>query len=722
MKSLDGLKREQSEKRNIEHEKTKRSPSPKSTHKEEIFSELFTKPWRSDQDILTSEPLSHRRKNTGFVLFKRKARRISPWFGRFFSEKAAMRTLVTLIVVCAVTIPLLIATDKAKSAINEQSADLESDIYLATSAMDQGKTDEALVHLEKAYRDISALKLLVQRYGQDISYLRFSPLEKSKLTADESVLDATFAVLDSTAKFQSKLSEIMSGSNNSDNPLLLNLAGGREKLSLYMAELKSNLRKSSAELASASKYQDDSTKAKLLFADNQIEKLLANFSLYEKLINDDLAWFLGENGQNRKILIIFQNNSELRGASGGSLGSFAVANFSNGEMKSIDFGRNIFKIDQAFEFSNYIAPPDEIKFLRGTKSWTLKDSGWSVDGVDASAKIMEFYKRETGEDVDGTLMIDTTAVSSLLKVTGPIEMTSYGKTISSDNFREELQKETHEDYWTRSGSATTNEPKQIISDMIPIFIPKVLSGLSDKAQSLQVISSLKLSIKRKDITLSVKNDPFQDRLNLLNLSAKIDNSIGDYLYVTNSNIDGGKSSLSLDETLNLATTISDSGEVNNQLDLVRTYPSTDVKNNATNTNFVRLLIADGSTVSNFNPVSGDFQQYHDAGYKNGQKYWLEDIFGKKMINFWITTKPGATSSASIKYLSGYKLATGNDFTYVLRIQKQPGANDDQFNWTLHFPSNFVPLNVNGYDAKNHLLTLSSKVEGDLEYKIKFQKK
>src|SRR5690606_35820438 len=49
----------------------------------------------------------------------------------------------------------------------------------------------------------------------------------------------------------------------------------------------------------------------------------------------------------RTVLVLFQNNAELR-PSGGFPGSFATLNASSGIVRGFNFGQNIYKLDAAF--------------------------------------------------------------------------------------------------------------------------------------------------------------------------------------------------------------------------------------------------------------------------------------------------------------------------------------------------------------------------------------
>ena len=617
---------------------------------------------------------------------------------------------------------LLVAVIISLSASKVRAQNLTDKIYTSLESsfqsLEAGDTERAVTQAAIAEEGIQELKLETQTWGQDLKYMRMTALGDTKFSAYERMLDASYAMIEAISQVETQLSEIKIVQSQ-DSALRVNISPAQESLlkSIDLMQKKLNLARADLE-ASGQKLRGE-------IADQIGRNITRLDSIDQKLdftrtmIDRDMSWLIGKNGEKRKVLIIFQNNSELRGGSAGSLGSFGVANFNSGTLQSVDFGKNIYKIDKAFEKANYLEPPDIIKFLRGKNSWTMKDSGWAVDGPESLQKIIELYQKETNESVDGAVVVDTTAMSEFMKVIGPIEMKTYGKTIDATNLRQEIAEEAHLDYWNKDGSAVENEPKKIIGDMIPIFVSRFFEALSKKESVIPLATAFSKNLASKDIFMYFKDEAFQKDLETLNYAAKVEASLGDYLYLNSSNIDGAKSSLSIDEKIALKVEIGPDGTIKNSLNLSRTHNGQDVWPDGLNKNFIRALLPDKASVVKFEPVAGNFQQMATLGLKDGKPYWEGSEAGKKVLNFWMSTKPSETSELNLEYNPGYKLVLGSDFTYNLKVQKQPGANASSLKIEIAFPSEYRPTD---YEVKNGKITINTKLDRDLNLKIKFKKR
>jgi len=132
-------------------------------------------------------------------------------------------------------------------------------------------------------------------------------------------------------------------------------------------------------------------------------------------------------------LILFQNNNELR-SSGGFIGSFAEVEVKGGRPGSIDFGTNIYKLDEPFAAQVVVPPPAPLLRITGGR-WTLRDSNWAADFPQAAEQILWFYEREWGmagkeTRLDGVIALTTTVIEELLRLTDPIEMPAYTTTLT----------------------------------------------------------------------------------------------------------------------------------------------------------------------------------------------------------------------------------------------------------------------------------------------------
>jgi hypothetical protein len=695
--------------------------------REPIFSELIT---NSDLEDKHEERLLRlgdkihqevfRIPNKREIIFSSR-KKVGNFFQNSHFPKFSVKSTFVLLMIGMLTLISLAKIQSVKAQTNQLSEEAQSHLEKAFFEIEAGDLAKSLDEANLAKDKIEEMKMLAQAYGQDIQYFRLTPFKNSKLSADERLLDASYNIINTMTSFNKTIAQSTGseeGFLNKSSNYILNLEKTGQEISGVLDESHKKLLQSKSDLEKICDSLDSSKQENVDKALAVIDKSLNSISFFGTLVSRDLPWLSGADGTDKKLLILFQNNAELRGGSGGSLGSFGTAHFSEGKLKNIDFGKNIYKLDKPFAASTHIEPPEIIKFLN--PNWVMKDSGWAVDGPESSKTILDFYKKETGETIDGITMIDTTAIVSLLKVIGPIDMTKYDKSITAENFRPELENEVHESYFDKPENLIENEPKRIISDMMPIFIEKVLSGLSD-TNSAKILASLSNSLSQKDITFYFTKEDFQQNIEKLNYSGSVLPSIGDYLYINNSNIAGQKSSLSVEETVKLTVDISANGKITDSINLQRNHKGKDELPDGINRNFVRLLLPENSSILSFTPVTGSFEQMGDQGYKNNSPYWNGTEAGKSVLNFWMTTNPGQKSELNLSYEPNYKVDTSKDFTYNLAVQKQPGANPDNLNVTIKFPEGFTPANVKNYDSRKHEINLTFYLDQDKTYKIQFKK-
>lgn len=614
--------------------------------------------------------------------------------------------LLSLIIILVLAI-LIILTRQAIMTRNELlnlQDNLEKNFSIIEDFSGGGNLEQSLSEISKMQGDLSRSKLIAQAWGQDMSYFQYLPGQKSSLTEKELLLDSGYDISYFSDDLKGSLGGIKKAGNQIDFTLLSN------NLSAVIRDFNKKI----AHYRYALKGTDSSQSTKI---EGNLETLQDKITGVNDFLVKDLPWLSGSDGADKNIMIIFQNNGELRGGSGGSLGSFGILKFSGGSLNDIIFGQNIYKIDQAFKARTHIDSPEVIQFL--TRDWVLKDAGWSTDGPTAFATIEDFYTKETGAKVDGVISLDATFFEMLLDKIGPINLPKYGKSIDSKNFRTEIEQEVHNTYFDRTGSMEENEPKKILAEMIPLTLDKIFDSLSDKEKAVGLLGAVNIGLVEKHILLYFNDQHFQNLIEQSNWSGTVKHSIGDYLYINNSNIAGGKSSVNIDEALNLDVTVESDGTVANKLSINRSYVSRDGTDN--NVNFIRLGLPEGTKVDSFSPVSGNFQQFWAKGYKNGQVFWPTDEFSKSWVNFWMSTPSNEKSQADISYTSNYKITVVDNFAYQLLIQKQPGSLSDTVTLVIHYPVGYKPTNIKNYDKKNHSAKIKLNLKGDLNIKIKFEK-
>ena len=387
-------------------------------------------------------------------------------------------------------------------------------------------------------------------------------------------------------------------------------------------------------------------------------KYFGKQSLGEKIA----FWNLFKNG---KYLVLFQNNTELR-ASGGFLGSFAVMDLKDGKVEKIYVDTNIYKRDNDFVWNqgNRIEPPSPIKKAFGNDNWwAMRDSNWYVDFSQGADKVAWFYQQEGGEKVDGVIALNTTVMTDLLKLTGPIAMPQYNLTVDNNNFLTEVQYQVEKGYYQNIQGEVTNEPKTVLKDMLPLLMEKV-NKMPDKSQLLDFLGK---ELREKNIMVKFNNDDLQKIALDENWAGTVwpNKKNVDYLQINHSNLGVNKSSLNVSQTA-FYSIQKNNGKLTGELSITREHQGTYNWPDGDNVNWTRILVSDGaqlvSAKENNSDITGEIAVSKEAD--------------KTVFAFWYKTNVGSKTNINIKYNLPFYVESAEG--YELDLQKQSGILGDSY--------------------------------------------
>ena len=355
-------------------------------------------------------------------------------------------------------------------------------------------------------------------------------------------------------------------------------------------------------------------------------------------------------------LIVFQNERELR-PTGGFMGTYAVADFSSGQLSKFSLpGGGTY--DAAGGLKYRLVPPYALQLI--SPVWNLWDANWWPDFPTSAKKIAWFYQKSGGTTVDGVIAINAGAVKNLLQVVGPIDLPQYSMTLNSENFYSLLQDEIQVNY-----DKTANKPKQILSDLTPLLLDKIIQ-YPDK---LKIADVLITALANRDIQLYSEHTDIQNEIDALGWSGKQFSTDGDYLQVVSTNVAGGKSDAYIKETIDHRAVIKNDGsiEVTTRITKTNDAPASDSLGYMNNVDYLRAYVpagsvllesggwqqpspdlfktvAEGSTADDYlKTISGDITIDDQSGTRINQEN------GKTVFGNWMQVKPGQTASVYFRY-------------------------------------------------------------------------
>jgi hypothetical protein len=359
--------------------------------------------------------------------------------------------------------------------------------------------------------------------------------------------------------------------------------------------------------------------------------------------------------RNGKYLVLFQNNAEMR-PTGGFIGSFAVIEIADFKVKNIDFNSNIYKLDHDYMATHYIEPPAPIASMNWG-SWALRDSNYAISYPESAKQIEWFYNQETGDKVDGVIALNASVVKDLLKITGQINLESYDTAISADNFFTELTRQIERNYYDSTTGRDANEPKTILKDLMPKLAHQILVG--NKARVMELLYN---EIKEKQILFYSNNTNIENSILAENWGGEVKDTNGDYLAVNVANLDGGKSSLNVSESLDYNVNNTDNKPVA-KLTITRTHLGSYTWPDGINKNYVRVLVPNGSVLNTITLNNKDISSQVSMDIESG----------KTTFGFFTATAPGTSDVVKLNYNLPISILNKK---YQLLIQKQPGNLGD----------------------------------------------
>jgi len=437
---------------------------------------------------------------------------------------------------------------------------------------------------------------------------------------------------------------------------------------------------------------------------------------------DQLANFLGVN-QDKRYLLVFQNNAELR-ASGGFIGSYAIVDLKQGKIKNLEVpGGGSYDTEGGLLVK--VAAPEPLWLVNPL--WHFWDANWWPDWPTTAKKLAWFYQNSDGATVDGVIGFTPTVMEKLLAIIGPIDLTKeYGLTITADNFWLETQK------LAEQKPPETNQPKKIIGDLMNRIIDELPKRLT-KDNLLPLIKLLEQCTSDKNILFYFFDPALEKQIADLGWDGGIKDTASDYLSVIDTNIAGGKSDRKIEQTIEHQTEVSADGSIVDNLVIKRHHTAINREPfmGVRNVDWLRVYVPLGSqliSAQGFKPVDQIFFEKADPAWPtddtvaageakatvdqaSGTKIY--DELSKTVFANWSQVDPGQTTVITLRYKLPFKIvkpevSEARSFTqnlidstmavlnpmqkqlypYSLMVQKQPGMNSSTVSSALTLDGNY----------------------------------
>jgi hypothetical protein len=189
-----------------------------------------------------------------------------------------------------------------------------------------------------------------------------------------------------------------------------------------------------------------------------------------------LLWLIGVNGPHR-VLVFSQNPDEVR-PTGGFLGTYGILTGDRGHVALPSYGDILQWVAGHQDVG--LPPsqsPNAFQFASPPEAQGIANVNASPDWEHASNLAMQFWSDAGGRPVDGVVSLEPQTLARVLAVLGPVQVPSYGVTVTAGNLVRKLDYYTHREA-VRSQPGTVR--KQFIDDLSHVVVQKVLAAPSSR--------------------------------------------------------------------------------------------------------------------------------------------------------------------------------------------------------------------------------------------------
>lgn len=251
----------------------------------------------------------------------------------------------------------------------------------------------------------------------------------------------------------------------------------------------------------------------------------------------------------KKYLIAFQNSAEARGT-GGILGAYAVVELNQGKITVIKTGSN-----EALKWIDEIPikMPNEFTSLYRSDPAIWQNSNLSPHFPYGAQIWLALWKKQFGQNLDGVIAVDPSALSYMLKATGPITLPS-GKILTSENLVSETLSAAYKEYEKDNAAR-----KQYLVSIINATFKQLLDGEFNK---LQMVRALRQGIIENRILVYSTESSVEAKLAKTRLAGFMQTTPSNQYRVVVQNIDASKLDYYLDRDVSIKSlSCGDSAEV-----------------------------------------------------------------------------------------------------------------------------------------------------------------
>ena len=387
-------------------------------------------------------------------------------------------------------------------------------------------------------------------------------------------------------------------------------------------------------------------------------------------------------------LLFDMDSDELR-PSGGFLGNYALLTVQSGHLVGGVHLKDVITLD----CPNFVCPynpiPPQYAWMNIDPSYFgMRDSNLSPDYPTSAKLVMQQYQRESGQTVDGVVMITPEIIKDILAVTGPIKVDGFDQQVNAKNLQDVIHY-----YHILSGSTGTSQGvsgtthRKVIDTLLGGALLKKFGALDAAGQQV-VLRKILDGFSTKDVQMYVVDPKVQSVLAALHMDSAIPTPPGaDALMATDANVGATYYNSDMKETV--ADTISFDAQGNALHDTTITYTFQKVEHLYTPlllqhgvtwyTGVARIVVPDGAKLLDWEAAQCPTACYQVDAPETGHEVWAARIQNLQrgqtvVLHFkWTTPKALQTINGGRTYTLQLYRQAGNHVGYTITIKPPAGS-------------------------------------------------
>lgn len=462
------------------------------------------------------------------------------------------------------------------------------------------------------------------------------------------------------------------------------------------------------------------------------ESILKKINDYDSIINyvygfSNITYSLINPMGQRKYLVLFQNNMELR-PGGGFIGSYGILVLDKGKLADFSI-HDVYDADG--QLKGHVEPPYAIRRYLPSAHLYLRDSNFDVDFTKSAASAANLLFQETGQKVDGVIGVDVTFVKDLIGAIGEIDVPEYKEKVNAQNFFHVTESHVEKNFFPSSTQK---------KDFLGALFTAIENNLSQRKNIpyQEILKVFISAIREKHVLFAFSDKSVQNVFSANGWSSELNDyrdslQINDFLGISEANLGVNKANFFVGRSIKYEMNIKDNGTVESFATLnlrndSNSWPGGDYKT------YVRLIAPQGSSLTsitidgatqNITNAITNFLIYEKKNFRPPTGLEVENYNenGKTIYGFLTIVPQGKTKKIVFNYTLPKKIPLRSPLSvYSLRIFKQPGTENYPFDFIVSYPSSVMVSSSKNINIVNGKIMLSKTLSFDENIELNISRK